>query len=132
MRLRPQFSHLNEHKFRHGFSDTINPMCAYITEIDTTEYFLLRYHFYSTQRLELFKNLKKVDPIFLSLSASNQVYILFYGSQTNNSKSLNHEILKNKISYLKPTTRFDGPLINFQPMKIVFYFCFILQNTIIL
>ena len=28
-RLRLQFSHLNKHKFRHGFSDKINHMCAY-------------------------------------------------------------------------------------------------------
>ena len=27
-RLRLQVSHLNEHKFRHGFGDTINAMCA--------------------------------------------------------------------------------------------------------
>ena len=27
-RLRVQFSNLNEHKFRHGFEDTINTMCA--------------------------------------------------------------------------------------------------------
>ena len=25
-RLRLKYSHLNEHKFRHGFNDTINPM----------------------------------------------------------------------------------------------------------
>ena len=27
-RLRIQFSHLNEHKFRHGFEDAINAICA--------------------------------------------------------------------------------------------------------
>ena len=27
-RLRLQLSHLNEHKFRHGFEDTISPMCS--------------------------------------------------------------------------------------------------------
>ena len=27
-RLRLNFSHLNEHKFRHNFHDTINPMCS--------------------------------------------------------------------------------------------------------
>ena len=75
-RLRLQFSHLNEHKFRHGFSDTINPMCACGTEIETTEHFLLRFQFYSTQRLELFEKLEKVEPNFLSLSAKNQ--FLFY------------------------------------------------------
>ena len=40
-RLRLQLNHPNEHKFRHSFSDTINPMCACGTEVETTEYFLL-------------------------------------------------------------------------------------------
>ena len=39
-RLRLQFGHLNEHKFKHGFSDTINPMCACGTEAETSEHFL--------------------------------------------------------------------------------------------
>ena len=56
-RLRLQFSHFNEYKFRHGFSDTIKPMCACGTEIETTD-ISSRCHFYSTQRLELFENLK--------------------------------------------------------------------------
>ena len=110
--LRLQFSHLNEHKFRYGFSDTINPTCACGTEIETTEHFLLRRQFYSTQRLELFENLEKVEPIFLSLSANIQVLILLYGSRTN-SENLNQQVLKNVISYLKATTRFDRPLIDF-------------------
>ena len=80
-RLRLRFSHLNEHKFRHGFSDTINPMCACRTEIETTEHFLLRCQFYSTQRLELFKKLKKVEPNFLSLSAEIQVFIVWFSNQ---------------------------------------------------
>ena len=96
-RLRLQFSHLNEHKFRHGFSDTINPMCVCRTKIEITEHFLLRCQFYSTQRLELFENLEKVEPNFLCLIAKNQFLILLYGSRTN-SENLNQEILKNVIS----------------------------------
>ena len=56
---------------------------------------------------------EKGDSDFLTLIATNQVYILLYGSQTNNYKSLNHEILKNVTSYLEGTTHFDDPLINF-------------------
>ena len=52
-----------------------------------------RFDFYSTQRLELFENLEKVEPNFLSLSLKNQVLILLYGSLTSNSESLNEEIL---------------------------------------
>ena len=88
-------------------------MCACGTEVETTEHFLLRCHFYITQRLQLFENLEKVDLNILSLSTQNQVYILLYGSQTNNSRSLNHEILKNVISYVKASTLFDRRLINF-------------------
>ena len=57
-----------------------------------------------------------------SLSAKNQVLILLNVSQTNNSESLNQETLKNVISYLKATTCFNRPLIDFWPIKIVFYF----------
>ena len=32
-RLRFKFDHLKEHKFRHGFADTINPMCAYGVDV---------------------------------------------------------------------------------------------------
>ena len=85
-------------------------MCTCGTEVETTEHFLLCCQFYSTQRLELVENLEEVEP---NLTAKNQVLILLYVSQTNNSESLNHEILKNVISYLKATTHFDRPLIDF-------------------
>ena len=38
-RLRLQFSHLNEHKLRPGFGDTINAICAFRKEVETTENF---------------------------------------------------------------------------------------------
>ena len=78
-------------------------MCACATEVETTEHFLLRCEFYSTQRLEFLENLEKVEPNFVSLSAKNEVLILLYGSRTN-SENLNQDILKNVISYLKATT----------------------------
>ena len=87
-------------------------MCACGIEIEATGHFLLHSQFYSTQRLEHFENLEKVEPNFLSLSAKNQVIILLYGSW-NNSEDLNQEIFKNVISYLKATTCFDRSLIDF-------------------
>ena len=41
-----------------------------------------------------------------------QALFLLYWTKTNNSKSLNQEILKSVISYLK-ATHFDAPLIHF-------------------
>ena len=38
-RLRLQWSNLNEHKFRHGFEDTISPMSSCNMEIESNEHF---------------------------------------------------------------------------------------------
>ena len=80
-------------------------MCACLTEVETTEHFFLRCHLYNTQRLELFEN---------NLNEKDQVTTLLYGSQTNDSKCANQEILKFVITYIEVTTRFDRPLINNQ------------------
>ena len=42
-RMRVNLSHLIEHKFKHGFQDTLNPLCSCINlETESVEYFLLR------------------------------------------------------------------------------------------
>ena len=87
-------------------------MCACGTEIETTEHFFLRCHFYSTQRLELFEKLKNVHSNFFSLNEKDQVNTLLSNSQANDSKCANQEILRFVIAYLKPTTRFDRSLIS--------------------
>ena len=71
--MKPNFSHPKEHKFRHGFADTINSVCACGADTETTEYFLLCCHFHSTQRFELFDNLERANSDFTSLSGKNQV-----------------------------------------------------------
>ena len=40
-RLRVGLSHLKEHKFRHNFRDTINPLCSYSLEIESNSHFFL-------------------------------------------------------------------------------------------
>ena len=46
-RLRLNFSHLNEHKFRHNFNDMVDPMCTCGLEPETTLHYLLRCSIYS-------------------------------------------------------------------------------------
>ena len=81
-------------------------MCACGTEVETTEHFLLGYHFHSTLRLELFENLEKINPNFKNLNEKDQVKVLLYGYQINKPKSFNQSILKNVTSYIKATGRF--------------------------
>ena len=41
-RLRLGFSHLSEHKFRHNFADSLNPLCSCSLETESTLHFFLR------------------------------------------------------------------------------------------
>ena len=91
--LRLQLSHLNEHKFRHGFKDTISPMSSCNKGIESNEPFLLHCHFYSSQRLELFNKLNKINSSFFKLSAKDQVNILLYDYSSEKPNSLNGDIL---------------------------------------
>ena len=100
-RLKLDFSYLKEHKFRHGFADTINPVCACGGDVETTKHFLLRCHFYSTQRFELFDNLERANSDFKNLNGKDQVSFMFYDSKTNISENVNQNIIKIVIIYLK-------------------------------
>ena len=59
-RPRLNFSHLNGHKFRHGFKDTVDPMCKYGLETEIALHFLLRCRMYSTIRTELLDDIYTV------------------------------------------------------------------------
>ena len=87
-RLRLQLSHLNKHKFRLGFNDTVNPMCPCGTEVETNEHFLLRCHCFSGQKSEFFKNLYNLDPSFLKLNNKEKVAYVLYGSTSNPNTKL--------------------------------------------
>ena len=109
-RLRLQFTQLNKHKFRHSFHDTVNPMCPYGTDAETTEHFLLRCHCFTTQRSELFDYLYRLDPSFSKLNTKEKVTYLQYGSRSNSS-SLSKEVIKLVIKFVKWTGCFNELLI---------------------
>ena len=75
-------------------------MCRCNAETEDTEQFLLRCHFYSIQRFELFNNINKVDPSFTQLDTKEQVNILLYGYPLNKSNALNQDIIKFVINFL--------------------------------
>ena len=61
-RLRLNFNHLNEHKFRHNFNDRVDPMCTCGLEPETTLNYLLRCSLFFTQRIELLDNVFTLNP----------------------------------------------------------------------
>ena len=59
--FRLHFSHLNEHKFKHGFCDIVNPMCACRAELETYDSSLLHCCSYSTQKPELYYSITLIN-----------------------------------------------------------------------
>ena len=82
-------------------------------EIEDTEHFLLRCHFYSIQRFELFHDIAEVDLDFTKLDTKEQVNILLYGYPSNKSNVLNQDIIQFVINFLKESGRFDKSIISF-------------------
>ena len=107
-RLRVGLSHLKVHKFNHGFNDTIDPMCACNTEIESVFHFYLRCPFYINQRFNLMNDLSN-----LGINTTPSMFMmnfLLYGDKSF-CNELNLKILQLSIQYIKDTKRFDGPLL---------------------
>jgi len=109
-RLRVGFSHLREHKFRHGFLDTVDPFCNCRTNsIETTEHFLLHCSSFSDERHILFDNLRTLDIDIFPLNPSFLCRLLLYGD-TKFINNVNCDILSFSIRFICETNRFSGQL----------------------
>ena len=99
-RLRLNLSHLRQHKFRHNFQDTLNPLYSCSLETESVNHFLLRCHFFTHARKTLLDNLVETIGDVANISESKLVNILLYGNETFNAE-INATILKNTIIFLK-------------------------------
>ena len=108
-RLRLHFSQLNEHKFRHNFRATIDPLCRCGLERETTLHYLLGCNLYSDLRTELLNDVCALNPTLKNLSHEKLLNILLYGSE-NFSFNTTKKIVKSTIKSLKTSERFICPL----------------------
>ena len=112
-RSRLNFSHLNEHKFRNNFNDTIIPMSSCRKETETTLHYLLHSDFYSIYRIELLNDICALTNFLKNIVEENLLKLLLYGAEECSSK-INSEILKCTIKFIKKkkkkTYHFCGPL----------------------
>ena len=60
-RLRIGFSHLKEHKFRHDFQNSIDPMCSCSSGIETTVHFFFHCANFNIQRQTLFDKIATIN-----------------------------------------------------------------------
>ena len=76
-RLRLGSSHLNEHRFKHGFNDTINPICICEGDIESINYFFFYCPEYCEARKTLFDTIQSIDKTLLSHNESSLTHLLF-------------------------------------------------------
>ena len=65
-RLRIGFSHLKEHKFKHNFQDSIDPMCSCSSGIEATIDFFLHCANFNIQGQSLFDKIATIDANILT------------------------------------------------------------------
>ena len=109
-RLRLGLSQLREHKFKHGFQDSLNPICSCGNDIETSAHFLLDWPTFSNERSAFLNIIGSIDRNILTRSDSHVTETLLYGdSNSNNITST--LILNATIDFLIITKRFDASLL---------------------
>ena len=108
-RIRLGLSHLRKHKFKHSFQDTLNPICICGKDIETPCHYLLACPNYDVERSTLLNNLRQIAPNILNYNNSRITQVLLY-CDTSFKNETKTNILKNTISYLLATKRFDKPI----------------------
>ena len=92
-RLRVNFSHLRDHKFKNSFQGTINLLCTCSLEAETTTHFILSCPYYENEHHILLASIRSIKSSILDQNDNNIVKTLLYGldilSETQNTRILN-------------------------------------------
>ena len=122
-RLRLGFSHLQEHKFKHNFIDTLNPLCSCNIEVESTTFWVAISLMLC--RLHLWTILRNIDSDLPTLKDENLTNILLYGNQIYDDQT-NQIILMHVMQYIKDSQRFDEPLF-----KLSKNYCWLLTDLLV-
>ena len=107
-RLRLGLSHLREHKFKHGFLDSLNPIFSCGHNVETT-HFLLHCSNYSNGRLTFLNIIRNINSNILSKYDLKVTKTLYGDSSYDNTN--NTLIMNVTMDFLFASKRFDVPLV---------------------
>ena len=108
-RIRVGLSHIKEHKFRHHFQDSVDPMCSCGSGVETATHFFLHCANFNFQRQTLFDRITTIDEKILAENEESIINTLLFG-KPNSENSVNKVILNISIVYILSTERFNEPL----------------------
>ena len=104
------FSNLKEHKFRHNFADTLNPLCPCSVETEYTEHYFLRCQNNLSFRTTLMNHLNNINTAIASLNPNDLLRVILYGDKSF-TKQTNCKILTASIKFIKDTQCIEKSLI---------------------
>ena len=125
-RLRLGLSHLREHKFKHSFQDTLNPLCGCGLDIETTSHYFLHCPLFHAERSTLLNNVNEIDSTIFNKSDSVVTHILLYGNKSFKDE-VNLLILNATSDFVLSTNIFDEHFIflEFTGVFLFSYFFFL-------
>ena len=106
-RLRLGLSHLREHKFKHRFQDSLNPICSCGNDIETSADYLLHCPNFSNERTTFLNIIGSINRNILTRSDPQVTETLLSGDSNSNNITLT---LNGTIDFLIATKRFDVSL----------------------
>ena len=98
-RFRLGLSHLREHKFKHSFQDSIDPLCNYNYKVKSTIHFFLHCPLFTSAKITLFSTLHKVDSKLFDNTDSLLKNISIFGKESLNTNQ-NMTILIATIEFI--------------------------------
>ena len=107
-RLRFGLSYPREHKFKHSFQDSLNPVCKCGAEVESTFDFLLHCPIYNNDRSSLLCTIRNINCKLLEITNSSLTQTLLYGKPSFDIIT-NLLILNATISFLS-SKRSEGTL----------------------
>ena len=119
-RLRVGFSHLREHKFKHNFQDTLNPLCPCSLDAEDTYHIFMRCQNFSNQRNVLFDYLNSINSEILKMSENEIVQVLLFGNNSF-SKNMNFSITTSSIRFIKDSKQFDESLSSGEKHFLIYF-----------
>ena len=109
-RLRLELSHLREHRFKHGFLDSLNPVCNCGLDIESTCHFLLYCPNFVNERTLLLNDVSRITKDALPTCETAFIKLLLYGDDSFDSAT-NTLILNAYLEYILSSKYVDGSLL---------------------
>ena len=122
------FSHLREHKFRHNFVDTLNPLCSCCLGTKDTGDYILRCQNNLLFHTTFMNDLNNINTAIASLNTNDLLRVILYGDESFN-KETNCKILTASIKFIKDTQCFEKSL--FSCIQIIIKLLQLISNIVV-